>query len=292
MTANNSSINDELFNKIAKAGEKSKTIEAAKQNAYEIIKNGNTGIVSLNTDPDTGNVVSITISCDENWRSNGNYWIWNMGGLAYVRPNGTSVAVGMTNDGHVVCDVLAAETAIHGATLTNSLKVGATGNTYGDIRVLAPKTGGTWEAMTMFSGHNSADGYYGELASYTYPTYVQEKDKYLQYYFKILNGKTELGYQYVNSQGDVDSVHRKMRIGEYVWSGGEIRPTIDCDDGNLDIHSSEELRLWCYNLNIDSESNIYVTKSGVKYVAQNANNITIGGETYDIVNGLICKAPD
>lgn len=291
LTQTNSSINSDLLNKISKAGEKSATLEAAKKNAYNLITNSNKGIVSLNQGDD-GYIHSITISNDANWQADNNYWIWNQGGMAYVDKNKQIVKVGMTNDGRVIANEVAANSVIAASSLTGALTVGGIDGKHGSINVVAPKTGGTWEAMTMYSGHNSADGYYGELASYTYPTYVQEEDKYLQYYFKILNGKTELGYQYVDSQGNVDSVHRKMRIGEYVWSGGEIRPTIDCDDGNLDIHSSEELRLWCYNLNIDSESNIYITKSGVKYVAQNADNVTIGGETYDIVNGLICKAPD
>ena len=282
MTANNSSINDELFNKIAKAGEKSKTIEAAKQNAYEIIKNGNTGIVSLNTDPSTGNVVSITISCDENWRSNGNYWIWNMGGLAYIRPNGTSVAVGMTNDGHVVCDVLAAETAIHGATLTNSLKVGATDQTHGDIRLLAPHdTQGVWEAMSMYSGHDSTDGNYGELVSYTEPRIEVEPNRYLQYFHKILNGKTVYGYRYVNSEGEEVSSNNRLTISTVAWSGGEERPTIDSVDGNLDIHSTEEMRLWTYDLYLEAEGSIYVYDNGTKTQGESG---TYNGMTF--VNGI------
>ncbi len=299
-TQNSSSINDELFNKIAKAGEKSQTIEAAKKNAFDLINNSNTGIVSLNTDPNTGYVTSITISCDDKWRSNGNYWIWNQGGLMYVRPDGTSASVAITNDGHIVADVVAAGTAINGATLTNTLTVGAVDHTPGDIKVVAPvnsnPNSGVWDAIHIFSGTDSVDGPYGEIASYTKPNLITETGKYLQYYTKILNGKEIFGYQYANSDGTVDSDHKKLTISTIAW-GNEERATIDASDGNLDIHSSHEIALWSNSLYFKTDGSVYVksgtdpdTGADIYNTAIGNQTLTIGSTTYKVVNGLLCES--
>lgn len=294
-TQNSSSINDKLFNKIAKAGEKSKTIEAAKKNAYNLIKNSNTGIVSLNTDPNTGYVTSITVSCDPTWRESTKYWIWNEGGMAYIDEEGHEVVVGMTNDGRVICNELAANSVISGASLTNKLFLGATDTDHpGEMVCLAPKTGGnTWPSMEINAGQNSVDGHFGKLASYTEPLNEVEPDRFLQYYFEILNGKTVYGYRYVNASGVEQARNNRLIINTVPVDGTET-PRIEAPETDLIIKcSNNEIQLESHSLYFNPDGNIYVRNGDDEYGVPIYNTgvtdtLTIGSKTLYFVKGIYC----
>jgi hypothetical protein len=285
LTQTNSSINSDLLNKISKAGEKSATLEAAKKNAYNLITNSNKGIVSLNQGDD-GYIHSITISNDANWQADNNYWIWNQGGMAYVDANKRIVKVGMTNDGKVIANEVAANSVISSSSLTGALTVGGIDTSHGSIQVISPysySSATTWVALDIYSDNNSVDGNYGELVSYTEP----RSSDGLSYFFKILNGKFKLGYGYF-SDGEIDNVHDTLEVRSVAVDDGggyEERPIIDAN-GNLDIHATETTRIWCTDLDLAVEGNIIAYKEGVRYRGI-STNLTIGATTYKVINGIL-----
>lgn len=281
LTQTNSSINSDLLNKISKAGEKSATLEAAKKNAYNLITNSNKGIVSLNQGDD-GYVHSITISNDANWQADNNYWIWNQGGMAYVDANKQIVEVGMTNDGRVIANEVAANSVISASSLTGKLTVGGIDATHGSIEVVAPSSSSstsTWVALDIYSGNDSVDGRYGEIASYTEP----RASDGLRYFFKVLNGKYKLGYEYLRDgspEGTIDT----LEVKSLAWPDEE-RPTIEAN-GNLDVHATAEIRLWSNSLYFDTDGNIYV-KNGDGYSTGEDGDFRLSnGETLHFKKGI------
>lgn len=286
LTQTNSSINSDLLNKISKAGEKSATLEAAKKNAYNLITNSNKGIVSLNQGDD-GYIHSITISNDANWQADNNYWIWNQGGMAYVDANKQIVQVGMTNDGKVIANEVAANSVIAASSLTGKLTVGGIDAANGSINVIAPSSyspTSTWVALDIYSGNNSVDGRYGEIASYTEP----RASDGLRYFFKTLNGKYKLGYEYLRDgipEGTIDT----LEVKSVAWPDGE-RPTIDAN-GNFDVHATAEIRLWSNSLFFDTDGNIYVKNGENAYSTGGDGDYRLSnGETLHFKKGIFIGA--
>lgn len=290
LTQTNSSINSDLLNKISKAGEKSATLEAAKKNAYNLITNSNKGIVSLNQGDD-GYIHSITISNDANWQADNNYWIWNQGGMAYVDANQQIVKVGMTNDGRVIANEVAANSVISASSLTGKLTVGGIDTNHGSINVVAPSSyspTSTWTALDIFSGNDSVDGRYGEIASYTEPRGVDG----LRYFFKVLNGKYKLGYEYLrdgSAEGTIDTLEVKTLAWGTGEGGQEERPTIEAN-GNLDVHATAEIRLWSNSLYFDTDGNIYVKNGDGYSTGEDGDYRLSNGETLHFKKGIFIGA--
>ncbi len=286
LTQTNSSINSDLLNKISKAGEKSATLEAAKKNAYNLITNSNKGIVSLNQGDD-GYIHSITISNDNNWQADNNYWIWNQGGMAYVDANQQTVRVGMTNDGRVIANEIAANSVIAASSLTGKLTVGGIDATHGSINVVAPSSyspTSTWVALDIYSGNNSVDGRYGEIVSYTEP----RGSDGLRYFFKVLNGKYKLGYEYLRD-GSPDGTVDTLEVKTLAWPDEE-RPTIEAN-GNLDVHATAEIRLWSNSLYFDTDGNIYVKNGENSYSTGADGDYRLSnGETLHFKKGIFIGA--
>lgn len=133
-TAKNNSIDSDLFSKLSAIQSTSSVLEAAKNSALQLIKTGTSGIVSLNVNEETGYVNSITISSEPDWESSDNYWIWNQGGLAFVR-DGDKLEAAITNDGHIVANFITTGTMYGDRIRGGTLALGAVDGQNGEMIV-------------------------------------------------------------------------------------------------------------------------------------------------------------
>jgi hypothetical protein len=69
----------------------------------------------------------------------------------------------------------------------------------------------------------------------------------------------------------------------------EERPIIDAN-GNLDIHATETTRLWCTDLYLDVEGNIYVTNGDGYSTGEDGDYRLSNGETLHFKKGIFIGA--
>jgi hypothetical protein len=288
LTQTNSSINSELFNKINQAGSRSATLELAKKNAYRMITSNDQGVFNFNRD-ENGNIISITIATgDGDWRNATKFWIWNYAGLGFLDSGQSQAVTAITNDGKIIANSLAANSAILSSTLTGELTVGAVNDgESGVINVLGTDANhNQWSAVKIESDVLSTDGYSGRITTNSKPRSVDG----LHYYTELINGVQYFGYQYLED-GEIQGKTNTMKFSSQAWGtgegGSEERPTIDAY-GNFDIHATDELRLYCQSLyfDVDDGGGIYVGTSGNNWETGETDDVTVGNETLHFVKGI------
>lgn len=143
LTQTAADANDEIFKSLSSIPQTGTVLNAAKKSALALLRQGTSGIVSLNVDDETGNTNSITISSEADWQQSQNYWIWNINGLGYVR-NGDEVGVAMTSDGHIVADFITAGTMFANRIKGGTLTLGAYGDGAEDGLIVVRKADGSY----------------------------------------------------------------------------------------------------------------------------------------------------
>lgn len=166
--------NSDIYNTLSAIPQTGTVLNAAKQSALALLRQGTTGVVSLNVDPTTGHCNSITISSEADWQQSQNYWIWNINGLGYVR-NGNDVGVALTSDGHIVADFITAGTMFANRIKGGTLTLGAYGDGSDDGLIIVRKADGTY----TFRADKEGAEVNGRFRTTTNNTYVKIENGYM-----------------------------------------------------------------------------------------------------------------
>lgn len=297
ITQTNSSVNSELLNKIAQAGTRSETLDLAKKNAYNQIRYGDTGVVSLNKD-EYGNIESISIaSTAVDWRNARQYWLWNYQGMMFVdldlNPQPTP-SYAVTNDGRIIANELMANSIISTTHLTGEMNIGGLDGTTGKMRIYR---GSTVDNKLPLSGEMKTNG---EFVTYSIPEGGQGETKSYRW-SAIVDGHLSLGNGYGVPQPEETGFDARnettyMQIGYYHVNGSDpsieqVVPTINTNMGQVlnpqgnPIGSDRPLYLKCSDLYI---SGSYDQDTGCGYTGE----YVAGYKTLTFYKGILVGIVD
>lgn len=249
LTSVNSSINSDLFSRIASAPSLSTVISSTKKNVVAKIKDCNSSYVTIKYASGTDKAEAIIISDTPNYQqSSKGYWIWNAAGLAFIDGNGDPHNA-MTDDGQMYADIITTGTMAADRILGGTLKLGYWNGEDGELR-MKDSNGNDILKIDKNTGLQSIN------PSSDYRAIVEGGAVY------FTNPNT----------GGVDFA---PSIANQIFTDSQGNPLYRC----LRLYG-QRIGFNCENFWVFANGSWYATDSGVR-------NVTVGDKTLTFVNGIL-----
>lgn len=261
LTEVNNDVKDDLLSKIAGLPSYNKTLDAAKDNAAQLIGSATGGYITLVKNEEGTGTAEIVISDDPDLSHATNVWVWNQNGLCHsdkypVNQQGAHVNNAMTMDGQLIADIITA----------------------GTLRAID-----IYGCQIQVGGDSGTPGWFKAE-----PNVVPEYGKGA--YIEIRDGQLLGGYRQNNGGGSITSV-QTVRIAGANQMGAKV---------GLGIDAPEVFTICTPDFGIGPSSTTITQTANINKLSNNPNNIygncmlcfmdqsgNVSGHACCIVHGMI-----